>query len=362
MNADILIVGAGFAGTSTAFHLSQNLSESILVIEKEKIPGVHASGRNASLVLQSIAHPHIRKAMAESRNAYEKHAASIGFEQHGSLLIGPKTLLEETRQPKLIPSEYQDPREVIHQIPILKGHHFETALWTPSDGVMDISSLLQFYIQGALDRNVRFQFDCQLLDIVGTGPYQIKTSQGTIVVGDIINAAGAWISEVAQIADGTALTLSALKRHLFILDNIPNLDNRQPFVWSLSENFYCRPESGGLLFSICDEEKTTSLEPTVNSDISKDMAELILNHIPALHEAVQREVWSCFRTKTPDNSFVIGWDPRCDHLFWVGGFGGHGMGASWEIGRIAAELFIHPKSVRHQAFSPTRFETTLVES
>lgn len=360
VNTDILIIGAGFAGASTAFHLSQGLSESILVIEKEEIPGFHASGRNASLVLQSTANPHIRQAVAASRRAYQEHAAAVGFKQNGSLLIGRKTLLEPTRQPGLITSEYFEPKDVTRQIPFLKGHEFEAALWTPSDGVMDISSLLHFYLQGSRDRKVEFRFDCQLLDVTGTGPYQVETSQGTIEAGYLIDAAGAWISRVAQLADSANLQLPALKRHLFVLDDIPDLDPGQPFVWSLSENFYFRPESGRLLFSICDEEESTSLEPTVSPDISQSLAELVWRQLPALREATQREVWSCFRTKAPDNSFVIGWDTRWDHLFWVGGLGGHGMGASWEIGRLAAERFLNPKSGRQQAFDPARFEKTLV--
>ena len=169
MKTDILIVGAGFAGASTAFHLSRSVSESILVIEREEIPGFHASGRNASLVLQSTENSHIRQAVAASRKAYEEHAAEVGFTQNGSMLIGPRDLLEKTRQPDLIASEYCDPEEVTRRLPVLKGHDFEEALWTPSDGVMDVSLLLQFYIQGARDREVDFRFDCELVDVTGDG-------------------------------------------------------------------------------------------------------------------------------------------------------------------------------------------------
>jgi len=362
VKTDILIVGAGFAGASTAFHLSQGLSDSILVIEKEEIPGFHASGRNASLILQSTQNPHIRQVVAASRTAYEKHAVEVGFKQNGSLLIGQRTVLEETRQPDLIASEYRDPKEITREIPVLQGHNFEAALWTPSDGIMDISSLLQFYIQGSRDRKVDFRFDCQLLDVTGTGPFQVKTSQGTIEADYLVDAAGAWISKVAHMTEAAPLELSSLKRHLFVLDDIPEVAPSQPFVWNLSESFYFRPESGGLLFSICDEEKSTSLEPTVSPDISQSLAEFVWLQLPALREVTQREVWSCFRTKASDNSFVIGWDTREDHLFWVGGLGGHGMGGSWEIGRLAAERFINPKIGRQQAFDPSRFEKTLVEN
>ncbi|MDA2934417.1 FAD-binding oxidoreductase [Acidobacteria bacterium AH-259-D05] len=236
MKTDILIVGAGFAGASTAFHLSQRLSESILVIEKEAIPGFHASGRNASLVLQSTENPQVRQVLAASRRAYEERSGEIGFEQHGSLLLGDKDQLERAREPELIPSEYRDPEEISGQIPVLKGHDFEAALWTPSDGVMDISALLQFYLQGAREHGVELWLDCELLEVHGTGPYRLETSKGTIEAGYLINAAGAWISAVARMAGGAQISFCSFKRHLFVLDEIPDLDPSQPFVWNLSRN------------------------------------------------------------------------------------------------------------------------------
>ncbi len=67
-----------------------------------------------------------------------------------------------------------------------------------------------------------------------------------------------------------------------------------------------------------------------------------------------RSVWSCFRTKTPDDRFVIGWDPQLEGLFWVAGLGGHGMGCSWQIGRLAAAIFRRQQPAA-AAFDPLRF-------
>ena len=359
MKTDVLIVGAGFAGTSTAFHLSQHFSGSILLIEKEECPGFHASGRNASLVLQSTANREIRQVVAASRSAYDELSKEVGFEPHGSLLLGRKDQLEDIREPDLITSEYRDPQEIYRQVPQLKGHEFEAALWTPSDGVMDISLLLQFYLAGARSRGARLWLNCELLNIRGEGPYRLETSRGTIEANYLVNAAGAWAQQVARMAGALPVPLSPFKRHLFVLDEVSSLSPSQPFVWSLAQNFYFRPESGGLLISICDEEETTGLEPTVSPDISQALAELVWLELPTLREATQREVWSCFRTKAPDDSFVIGWDSAAENFFWVAGLGGHGVGSSWELGRLAAERFVNPTHTARQPFDPSRFETTL---
>ena len=77
---------------------------------------------------------------------------------------------------------------------------------------------------------------------------------------------------------------------------------------------------------------------------------------PDISQSLAELVWACFRTKAPDGSFVIGWDRAAENLFWVGGLGGHGMGSSWEIGRLATQRFIHPNQTANQPFDPSRFE------
>lgn len=352
---DIVIVGAGFAGASTAYHLSRSFSGSILIIEKEEIPGFHASGRNAALVLQSTQHPDIRQVIVSSTQAYAQYRDEIGFEQHGSMLLGTRENLETLLQPELVKAEFQDPEQVRREIPLLKDRDFPAALFTPSDGIMDISALLQFYLAGSRSNGVDLWLNCELTEISSGKNLRLQTSRGTVETSLLINAAGAWATQVANLAGAYDLPMTPYKRHLFILDQIPEIDPTWPFVWDFLENFYFRPESGGLLFSICDEEKSQSLEPKVSPDISQSLAELVWVSLPSLRQATQRDVWSCFRTKTPDDSFLIGWDSCVDNFFWVAGLGGHGMGCSWEIGRRAASLLLDRESRQENPFDPNRF-------
>ena len=359
MKTDILIVGAGFAGASTAFHLSQSFEGSILVIDKEEVSGFHASGRNASLVLQSVEIPEIRRAVAASRVSYQQHAEAIGFRQCGSLLLGKKTKLERVREPAVVSSQYKFPEEVRSQIPLLEGHDFEAALWTPTDGVVDVSVLLQFYLREAQSRGVGLSLNHELKSVsrLRQGGYRIETSKGSIEAAYLFNAAGAWASQLVEMAGASKLSLLPLRRHLFVLGETGQPDPGWPFVWSLTHNFYFRAESGDLLFSLCDEEATDSLEPTVSPGISQALAELTWARLPGLRQATQKRVWSCFRTKSSDGRFLVGWDPAARNFFWVAALSGHGVGASWQIGRLAAERFLDP-SHREGPFDPSRFSTS----
>lgn len=351
---DVLIVGAGFAGGATAFHLSEVFGGSILVIEREKVPGVHASGRNAGLILQAVADPAIRSAVAASRREYARLRSEVSFRSTGSLLLGARGSLEELRDTERVGSSFRAPDEVVRRVPLLEGHAFEAALETPGDGVIDIWALLQHYLSGARARGVTVRFDCAVHDISGGGPFRVETSHGPVEAAHLINAAGAWAGEVAAMAGATTLPLVAWKRHLLAIEGVAAVEHDWPFVWNLEPEFYFRPEATGILLSLCDEERGPSLEPTVSPAISRRAAELVLKELPALRAATERDVWSCFRTKAPDGRFVIGWDPRRAGFLWVAGLGGHGVGASWEVGRLATAAFCNRESSLGDAFAPSR--------
>jgi D-arginine dehydrogenase len=348
VQADVLIIGAGFAGASTAYHLARSsFPGSVLIIDKEEIPGFHASGRNASLVLQAVAHPEVRRIVAASRKEYTKHRSEVGYSEVGSMMLGPRNILEGLREPTIIESALLSPETVYRRMPILDGHRFEAALWTPSDGVMDISKLLQFYLDGARRKGYRLELNCAARAIRSeAGYFIVESSKGTIRASVLVNAAGAWASEIARMASVEPLPMTSFKRHLFVLDQVGKLEENWPFVWSLEQEFYMRPESGGLLFSVCDEEAfETGFVQTVNSEISQDLVTLIWQELPKLQDATQRQVWSCFRTKTPDGGFHLRWSSDLKNFLWVAGLGGHGMGASWEVGRLASREILRECSL-----------------
>src|SRR6185369_13080002 len=91
-NYEIVIVGAGFAGAATAYHLSRRGVGGILLIEQESIPGFHSSGRNAAMMRQCVPDPDLATLTRDGamflRHLPDDWPEPVQFKQNGSLLLG----------------------------------------------------------------------------------------------------------------------------------------------------------------------------------------------------------------------------------------------------------------------------------
>ena len=65
----VVIVGAGIAGAATAYFLAQR-GQRVIVLDRERTPGVHSTGRNAAILRTAIPEPELHALAADSRRFY----------------------------------------------------------------------------------------------------------------------------------------------------------------------------------------------------------------------------------------------------------------------------------------------------
>ena len=157
IKADILIIGAGVAGLSTAYHLSTSGGKNIVVIEREKELGGHASGRNAGMIRQAVEDPVLALLAREGRQSLSrlnsKDWKGVGFRPIGSLLLakgnkaGELQKIADCIQKTGFDSRQLSPWEAEHRVPLLSGGDFSRALFCPSDAVVEIGPLLRGFLK-----------------------------------------------------------------------------------------------------------------------------------------------------------------------------------------------------------------------
>jgi D-arginine dehydrogenase len=369
MNSEIVIIGTGFAGASTAYHLSSEGTFDITIVEQESMPGMHSSGKNAALARQIILNRKIAELAVDSvrhirkiETGYEDSAKKILFPSGSMLLASGRESLEYSENLDFFKSLDLDvaqllPQEAGNMVKVLENADFETCLFCRDDGIVDINELLQYYLKNAKTRGVKLLYNCRVENFKKSHGRisSIATSKGEIKCSMVVNAAGAWASQIGKMASAVSVPLTSFRRHLFQSAPDPEISSEWPFVWDISHGIYFRPESGGLLLSPCDEEACPASSSGVDYRAEELLAEKITKYFPKLSFIRIMNGWSGLRTFASDRQFVIGFDPLIENFFWVAGLGGHGMTTSWSVGRTAASLIKKKKIDPEPDFSPARF-------
>jgi D-arginine dehydrogenase len=366
-SAKYVIIGAGLAGMSTAFHLAASGETGVLVLEQEEVPGLHSSGRNAAMVRQVVPERKILSLAREGADFIRGKAARwpdpAPFAPNGSLLVASgerwKSLQAEGGWTAASGAETEvwTRERICGRVPCAEGGDFEAGVWCPSDGVTDAGQLLGGFSRQARERGVRLLTACPVLGIETregkvTG---VRTNRGTIEAGTVVNAGGPWAGVVGRMAGALAVEFKPMRRHLYYTGNLDWADPRWPYVWDVAREVYFRPESAGLLLCPCDETPAEPGLPNTDPAAQDLLAEKLTRSFPRLLEVPLARAWAGLRTFTPDRLFMIGWDPRIEGFYWVAGLGGHGVTTSPAVGRLAAEELLDPARRSRSPFAPSRF-------
>jgi len=362
-----VIIGAGFAGAATAYHLARRGVREIIILEQEGMAGVHSSGRNASMVRQVVPEPSVmalaREGAAFLSSLPAEWPLPVSFQKNGSLLLGSgegwARLGRDAERARQMGIEVEcwSRQKAKEHVAALEDADFDGAVWCPGDGVVDVHALLSGFLRVAasLGANVRYGGSVRAIEVRDGRVTGVQITDGVIRTDAVINAAGAWASAIGKMAGAAEVPLRPCRRHLFFTGPLSWVDRRWPFVWDVSHDIYFRPESGGLLLCACDQEEMAPGIPPTDDSVAQLLAEKIRDHLPGIANVAIRSSMAGLRTLSPDGRFVIGWDPKVRGFFWVAGLGGHGVTTSSAIGALAASLILDADGERGREFSPKRF-------
>lgn len=364
--AEVVIVGAGFAGAATAFHLARRGVKKIVLLERERIPGYHASGRNAALGFSSIEEPDAAALAREGLEFIRGEATILAgheiFRPCGSLLVAANENTADRLRTMVSRLDegaaWWNAEEVLRGIPILAGANFLGALWAPRDGVVDVHSLLRLYLkETTASGGACVVYSAPVCGITARHgqAFEVQTPVGSWSCAAMVNAAGAWATEIGRLAGSPLPPFQPRRRHLFVGKPHFAVEPHWPFVWHADVDTYFRPEGDGLLLSPCDASPHPAVEPTTDENAKLLLAEKIGRAFPRLAHLAIAQSWACLRTFAPDERFVVGRDPEIEGFVWVAALGGHGMTTSAAVGRLGAQAVLGEKGEELAWFSPARF-------
>lgn len=364
-SADYIVIGAGFAGAATAYHLACRGARNVCILEQEAVAGVHSSGRNASFVRQVISDPLLAALAVEGRAFLQGPPADfpveVAYTSIGSLLLARGAqwdeLVRDAENARALGLgvECWTADRARKTLPVIAQGSFDGAVWCPSDGIVDIHALLSGYLKTAQARGavVRYKTPVRHIHVERGRVTAVATDKDIIRTGAVINAAGPWTGPMGALGGALHIRFRPRRRHLFVTPPLSWVHARWPFVLNTSDGVYFRPESGGLMLCPCDEDEVPPGEALVNGAVIELLAEKFKLAYPDFPDVPISRHWAGLRTFADDGRFVIGRDPLVEGFFWVAGLAGHGVTTSPAVGRLAAAAILDGKE--QAEFSPSRF-------
>jgi D-arginine dehydrogenase len=350
--ARIVIVGAGICGAATAYFLARAGEADVVVLEGEDAFNRHSSGRSASYFvpmyetrtyayLARLAEPFLR----EPPDGFTPHPL---IERRGAVLAAGEPDLATFRAELAtarrlgIPVEEIDAKRIPELIPIARPRAVAAAALYPGAGAMDCNALSMGYIRHARRAGVRFALDRRFTGArVENGKVTaVNTSAGPIACDIMVNAAGAWAAQAAELAGASPIPCEPRRRHVICVKLPPeHAHGRWPFFRCPSIPLYFRPEAGQVLASAMDAEPiaacdcpTDELQLATVADALESNTTLRFRHLESS--------WAGLRVFAPDGVPLVGWDPSLGGFLWVAAVGGVGIQSSPAIGQLAADLLL----------------------
>jgi D-arginine dehydrogenase len=327
-SADFLIIGAGAAGLSVARELCEVAS--VIVLEREDTPGYHATSRSAAIFVDSYGDEVIQRLTAASRPLLDAPPFAVDSE----LLARPRGLLyvARTTSPALSATDGRARFPVLTGdetralVPILRETAIAYAHWEESAADIDVHALLTGLQRHLKKRGGRILAAAPVTAARrAAGIWTLTAGASTVSAPIVINAAGAWASEVGRLLGARDLPLIPFRRTAMTVAPPDGVDvSAWPMVVDLEESVYFKPDAGVLMLSPADETPVAAHDAYAED---LDVA-IAVDRFESLTDCSVRRVlakWAGLRTMAPDRRPVIGFDPDVEGLFWLAGQGGFGI-------------------------------------
>lgn len=355
--SDFLIIGGGIAGISLAARLAPH--GAVTLLEAEANFAHHASGRSAALY----------EPYYGLRPVVELSLASGDFFHGMENLLTPRGMMilgrdgEEAAlaaEAALFNLDRITPTEAAAIIPNINLDVVTCAAHAMNAWDIDTDLLVQHFLREARAQGAKTVTHARVTGIMRGGEgWQVTTTAGEFSARILINAAGAWVDEVAVMAGVRPLGFTPLRRSMARIPAPDGMDvSRWPMTFGVGESWYMKPDAGALIVSPAEEDPSHPHDAWADDMV---LAEGLARYEGVMTHGVTRLIsnWAGLRTFAPDRVMVIGQDPGAPDFYWQAGQGGYGFQSSPAASLLGADLILGraPQMAADvvTALSPARF-------
>jgi glycine/D-amino acid oxidase-like deaminating enzyme len=340
--ARIVVAGAGAAGASVAYHLSELGADDVVLCDRGSVAGGATAKAMGGVRQQFSTAAEVRLAQASIR--FFEELGSPFFDQVGYLFLATTDAgLAELEERAELQRSLGVPVVATTAPAWMRSDDVVGAVVCWQDGVADPPAVARELARRASARGVEVRQD----------------EDATTLAGDVfVIAAGPWSAEVGRQL-GVELPIRPLCRQLLETDPIAGLPLDLPMTVEAETGFHFRRRGDRLVLAMSDPEPRWGFDEVVDESLFDDRLSRLIHRFPAAEGARIDRARAGLYDMTPDAHPILG--RVADGVYAACGFSGHGFMQSPAVGRAVAEdiLGLEP-SFDLSPYRLDRFETGAV--
>lgn len=351
---DVVIVGAGISGLSTAYWLNQeDPSLKIAIIEKNRI-GFGASGRNAGFVTcGSVEHfnrmiskhgltqaVEIWKFAEENMSLLKEHIVKedghkIEFEQRGAYSLAAHDAefnelkgVAKTMDDLKIPVETFTSEEIFKRVGAV---NFAGGIKYVSDGAVHPVKLLELMLT-RVKADLYESTEAYNYTVSDEGTRILKTDNGDFDAQMIIYCLNGY-SPILH--NWFADKIFPTRAQILMMEPIPKFMDGPCYANFYLDYFRQMPNGSLLIGGFRQLEKATEVGYSDHTTpiIQNALHDFVKTHLPALKDKKVSHRWGGIMGFAKDGEPMVGSLPDDNQIFFCGGYTGHGIGLAFNTGK-----------------------------
>ncbi len=353
---DVVVIGAGALGASTAFHLAR-AGRSVALLDKAAIAS-QTSPRAAGLtgqvrMTETLTRLAVR-AVEKITRFTEETGEPMAFHQPGSLTIArtPEHLAGlHARVARgrrfgcdidMIPvAEAQALMPFLQAKGVLGVCHMRTDLY------LEPAQLPLGYARAAERLGARLLPDTRVTGIVveNGAVSRVVTTKGEFACTAVVDAAGGWLRAVGAMG-GSDIKVTPVRHQLMITVPLPQVRDMQPVSRVVDTNVYIRPCKGGLMlggyepdpmpFDLRGKPDFRVEDVPLDLSVLRRLADTVHDQFPVFRDVAIQEHRGGLPTMTMDADYMLGPTPGVPGFWVIGGCNVGGLSVSPALGELLA--------------------------
>jgi len=355
-SADVVIVGGGVMGASTAYHLARKGSRNVVLLERNPLFGQEATGKCAGGIRYQFATEiNIRLSLLSlpMLDRFEEELGqAIDLRTCGYLFL--LTREEDVKafqanvalQHRLgVMTEWLTADEVRRRLPLMRLDDLLAATWYPRDGLADPNGVVQGYVAGARRLGAKFLSDVEVIGIqMDKGQVRgVRTKLGDIATPVVVNAAGPWAAQIGVMA-GIEIPVVPVRRQVAVTTPIRDLPSDFPFVIDFARNLYFHREGPAILTGMSNLNELPSFDQRVDPEWELIHFDAAMARMPLLENVGISTRWAGLYEVSPDAHPILGKAEEAERFYCITGFSGHGFMHAPGCGLLLAEEILDGKA------------------